>query len=91
MSDLEDVYSAGIDAESDQRRFEAQRAIIRMEVEIDRQRPRGQGAGRVAITAPEQLEQRIAVFMGRERIRNRSRAIRVLLAYALNDLKCQER
>jgi hypothetical protein len=90
MSDLEDVYAAGMDAEIDQRRLEAQRAIIRMEVETDRQR-RGQGSSLLTIKASAQLEQRIAAFMVRERIWNRSRALRVLLAYALNDLKYEER
>ena len=88
MNDLEDVYAAGMDAEFAQRRLEAQRAIIRMEAESDRLRPKG--AVRVAIMAPEQLEQRIAVFMVREKIWNRSRAIRVLLAYALNDMEIKE-
>ena len=90
MSDLVDVYAAGIDAENDQRRFEAQRAIIRMEVEADRRR-HGQDSALLTIKASAQLEQRIAAFMVREKIGNRSRAIRVLLAYALNDLKYQER
>jgi len=89
MSDLEDAYAASMDAEFAQYCLEGKRSIIRMEAERDRRRPK-QGAVRVAITAPEQLEQRIAVFMVREKIWNRSRAIRVLLAYALNDMEIKE-